>query len=169
MANAPWTAALLRMTRDGPDFVIKITVPLVQRLEDQAAAKGKATRAAKRSPNIRKERKERKEAKIDHDRGHEIHRILVTSLPLVDEAHHVVGAAQAPPVLVHLGSKTDLNVFVYFPTMGSATNRLKIAPLFTIPHANSILLPRDVETETNVYHLTVRKVALWLCDLFSAK
>ena len=132
------------MTHDGPDFAVKITVPLVQRLEDRMVAKEKVKRAAKRSPNIRKERQERKEAEINHDRDHEIRRILVTSLPLVDEAHHVVWAAQAPPVLVHLLSKTDLTEFAYSTTMGNVANRLKIAPLFTIPHANSIPLPRAV-------------------------
>ena len=125
------------MTHDGLDFAVKRTVPLVQRLEDQMVAKENTKRVAKRSPKIQKERQERKEAEINHDRDHEIRRILVTSFPLVDEAHHVVGAAQAPPDLVHLVSKTDLNEFAYSTTMGNVTNRQNIVLLFTIPLANS--------------------------------
>ena len=105
------------MTHDGQDFAIKITVPLVQRLEDRMVAKANVKRAAKRSPKIRKEIKERKEATIDNDRGHENRRILVTSIPPVDDAHHVVGAAQVPPVLGQLRLKTDLDVFASFTTM----------------------------------------------------
>ena len=89
-------------------------------------AKEKAKRA-KQSPKIQKGRKERKEAKTNHDRDHEIQGILETDLPLVDEVLHVAGAAQALPALVHLGSKIDLNEFAYSTTMGSVTNRPKIA------------------------------------------
>ena len=75
----------------------------------------------------RKGRKERQEATTNHDRDHEILGILETDLPLVDEVLHVTGAAQALPVLVHLESKIDLNEFAYSTTMGSVTNRPKIA------------------------------------------
>ena len=87
-------------------------------------AKENAKRA-KQNPKIRKGRKERKEAKTNRD--HEIRGILETDLPLVDEVLHVAGAAQALPALVHLESKIDLNEFAYSTTMGSVTNRPKIA------------------------------------------
>ena len=89
-------------------------------------AKENAKRA-KQSPTNRKGRTERKEAKTNHDRDHEIRGILETDLPLVDEVLHVAGAAQALPALVHLGSKINLNEFAYSTTMGSVTNRPKIA------------------------------------------
>ena len=157
------------MIHDGPDFAVKRTGPLVRRLEDRMAAKENAKRVARQSPKAEKERNEKEEAKINHDRDHEIRWILVTGLPLVDEALLAGEAVQAPPVLVHLVSKTDLKEFAYSTTMGNVTNRPKTALLFTIPHANSTPHPRVAETETNVCHLTVRKVALWLCDHFSAR
>ena len=89
-------------------------------------AKENAKRA-KQSPKLQKGRKERKEAKTNHDRDHEIRGILETDFPLVDEVLHVAGAAKALPALVHLGSKIDLNKFAYSTTMGSVTNRPKIA------------------------------------------
>ena len=54
-ANAPLTVTLWRLTHDGQDFAVKRTVHLVQRLEDRAVAKENVRRAAKRSPQIRKE------------------------------------------------------------------------------------------------------------------
>ena len=89
-------------------------------------AKENAKRAKQR-PTIRNGRQERTEAKTHHDRDHEIRGILETDLPLVDEVLHVAGAAQALPALVHLGLKIDLNEFAYSTTMGSVTNRPKIA------------------------------------------
>ena len=111
------------MIHDGQDFAVKITGPLVQRLEDQMAAKEIAKRVAKQSPKAQKERKAEEEAKINHDRDHEIRGILVTGLPLVDEARLACEAVQAPPVLVHLVSKTDLRKFAYSTTIGNITNR----------------------------------------------
>ena len=112
-------------------------------------AKENAKRA-KQSPKIKKGIKERKEAKTNHDRDHEIRGILETDLPLVDEVLHVTGAVQALPALVHFGSKIDLIEFAYFTTMGSVTNRLKIAVSCTTQHANYIPLLRVAEMETNV-------------------
>ena len=89
-------------------------------------AKENAKRA-NQSPKNQKGRTERKEAKTNHARDHEIRGILETDLPLVDEVLHVAGAAQALPALVHLGLKIDLNEFAYSTTMGSVTNRPKIA------------------------------------------
>ena len=53
--------------------------------------------------------------------------------------------------------------------MGNVTNRQTNTILFTIPLANSTPLQRVVETVTNACHLTLKKVALWLCDPFSAR
>ena len=148
------------MTHDGPDFAVKRTGPLVQRLEDRMAAKGKAKRVARRSPKAQKERNEKEEATINHDRDHEIRGILVTGLPLVDEALLAGEAVRAPPVLVHLVSKTDLIEFASSTTIGNVTRRPKNVLLFTIPLANSTPLQRVVETVTNVCHPTVKRVAL---------
>ena len=133
------------------------------------AAKEIAKRVAKQSPKAQKERKAEEEGKINHDCDHEIRGIRVTGLPLVDETLLAGEAVQAPPVLVHLVSKTDLIEFASSTTMGNVTNRPKNVLLFTIPLANSTPLQRVVETVTNVCHLTVKRVALWLCDPFSAR
>ena len=133
------------------------------------AAKENVKRVARQSPKAEKERKETDEAKTNHDRDHEIRGILVTGLPLVDEALLAGEAVQAPPVLVHLVSKTDLIEFASSTTMGNVTNRPKNVLLFTIPLANSIPLQRVAETVTNVCHLTVKRVALWQRDPLSAR
>ena len=110
------------------------------------AAKENAKRVARRSPKAQTERNEKEEAKINHDRDHEIRGILVTGLPLVDEALLAGEAVQAPPVLVHFVTTTDLIEFASSTTMGNVTNRPKTALLFTIPLANSTPLQRVVET-----------------------
>ena len=80
---------------------------------------------ARRSPKAQKERKAKEEAKINHDRDHEIRGSLVTRLPLLDEARLAGEAVQAPPFLVHLVSKTDLIEFASSTIMGNVTNRPK--------------------------------------------
>ena len=157
------------MIHDGPDSAVTRTEPLVRRPEDRTAAKERAKRVARQSPKAEKERNETEEAKINHDRDHEIRGILVTGLPLVDETLLAGEAVQAPPVLVHLVSKTDLIEFASSTIMGNVTNRLKNVLLFTIPLANSIPLQRVAEMVTNVCHLTVKRVALWQRDPLSAR
>ena len=157
------------MTHGGPDFAAKRIGPRVRRLADQMTAKEIANRVAKQSPKAQKERKAEEEATINHDRDHEIRGIRVTGLPLVDETLLAGEAVQAPPVLAHLVSKTDLKEFASSTIMGNVTNRPKNVLLFTIPLANSIPLQRVAETVANVCHLTVKKVALWQCDPHSAR
>ena len=87
----------------------------------------------------------------------------------MDEALLAGEAVQAPPVLVHLVSKTDLKEFASSTIIGNVTNLQNNVLLFIIPLANSIPLQRVAETVTNVCHLTVKRVALWLCDPLSAR
>ena len=81
------------------------------------AAKENVKRGAKRNPKAEKERKETAEVKINHDHDHEIRGKPVTDLPLVDEEHLAGEAGPAPPVLVHLVSKTDLKEFASSTTI----------------------------------------------------
>ena len=133
------------------------------------AANEIAKRVATQSPKAQNERNAEEEAKINHDRDHEIRGIRVTGLPLVDETLLAGEAVQAPPVLVHLVSKTDLKEFASSTIIGNVTNWPSNVFLFTIPLANSIPLQWVAEMVANVYHLTVKRVALWQCDPFSAR
>ena len=104
------------MTHDGPDFARNIG-PRVRRLEGQMVAKEMPNNVARQNPKAQKERNAKKEGRINHDRDHETRGIHVTGLPLVDETLLAGEAVQAPPVLVHLVSKTDLKEFASSTTM----------------------------------------------------
>ena len=144
------------MTLDGPDFAKRIG-PRVQRLEALMAVKENAKKAAKENPMINL----KNEGKISHDRSHETREIHETDPHLVDEMLLVAEDVQAHPALVLLVLKIDAKEFASFITMGSATNRLKIALWHTTQLANSTPLLTVACMVINVYHRTLKKVALW--------
>ena len=147
----------------------KIIGPRARRLEALTAAKENARKVAKENPKARNVRNVKKEGKTRHDRSHETREIHETDPHLVDEMLLVAEDVQAHLALVLLVLKIDLKEFASFITMGSATHRLKTALWHTTQRANSTPLLTVACMVINVYHRTVRKVALWQWDLRSAR